>query len=278
VNAPDTPRIRRTVLTSRFVPALALGLGVLSGCAGSTARPPVPLSSLPPGTTTLRITNHVSAPGQLDRITIAVDGDRVPLSSVPPVGAHPATVASLRLPPGAHTITVRARAHAAGEDVIVVGAHQIFHVARGPAAITIDVRSALPGQRGGHPHPPAEAPLALSLAMAGGVMAPEIGVPPREDRDERCAGLLPIPHALCRAAVDLDEANRKNDVVSAYCVRDKIAEMRKLAVIGESGKAESIAMAEAQIGSLARQVELCAGVPPVTIAPDGVTVTRVGAK
>ncbi len=240
---------------------------LLGGCGVGRAPAPVPLSALPAGTTTLRITNHVSAPGQLDGVTIAVDGDLVPLSSVPPYGAEAATIASIGLRPGPHAITVRARAHTSAEDVTVVGAHQPFHVAAGPAAITIDVRS-------GTPSSPAAAPVAVTLAMLGGHMAPDFGSAPPDDKDQRCAGLLPIPHAACRAAIDLDDAARRNDVVTALCVRDKLAEIRKLAVIGESGKAESIALAEAQARLIAKQVDLCGGAP-VAIAPDGVTVTRV---
>jgi hypothetical protein len=66
--------------------------------------------------------------------------------------------------------------------------------------------------------------------------------------------------------------------VAALCVRDKLAEMRKLAVIGESGKPENVALAEARVGFLARQVDRCAGPPPAATAPDGVTVTRLGAR
>ena len=36
----------------------------------------------------------------------------------------------------------------------------------------------------------------------------------------------PIPRALCRAAFDLDEANRHSDVVTSLCLRDKLAELR----------------------------------------------------
>ena len=68
------------------------------------------------------------------------------------------------------------------------------------------------------------------LPMAEPASAPEIGAPPLDGKDERCAALQPIPRALCRAAVDLEEATRRNDVAAAYCVRDKIAEMRRLGV------------------------------------------------
>ncbi len=178
-------------------------------------------------------------------------------------------MASLRLSPGPHSIAVRARARAQvpGSEVIVVSAQQPFLVQRGPAAITVDVRSAV-----------AEAntttPVALALTIVGGRMAPDFGVTPSDDKDERCAGLLPIPRALCRAAVDLDEATRKNDVTATLCVHDKLLEMRKLAVIGETSEGDTVRMAEAQIAQLSRRVELCTAELLATPLPDGLTVTR----
>jgi hypothetical protein len=249
---------------------VSLALAVLSGGCGGSPVALGTLDGLEAGTTTLRITNHVIAPGQLDRVTIVVDGEPVPLSSVPPDGSGAATVASLHLAPGSHSVAVRARARAPGSEVIVVGAQQPFLIERGPAAITIDVRSSAV-----RPSASYASPIAVSLAILGGRMAaPDIGDAPPSDKDERCASLLPIPRALCRAAVDLDDATRNNDIVAALCVRDKLVEMRKLAIIGESGKGDSIAMAEAQVTQLSRQVELCAGEAIASPAPDGVTVTR----
>jgi hypothetical protein len=255
--------------------ALGLGLllgyaGTLSGCVGVRGAPGS-LSGLEDGTTALRIQNHVSAPAELDRVIIAVDGDPVALSAIPPEGGDVATVAVLHLSPGAHNIAVRARAHAPSGDVMVVGAQQPFLLQRGPAAITVDVRSA--GGEVEHGGDTAT-PVAVMLTILGGRMAPEIGVAPSSDKDERCAGLLPIPRALCRAAVDLDEASRKNDISAALCVRDKLSEMRKLALLGETGQGEGPAMAEAQVVALSRKVELCTGGEAVLHAPDGVTVIR----
>jgi hypothetical protein len=256
---------RRTVLTSRGIWALALELGLLTGgCGGALGS----LDGLAAGTTTLRIANHVAAPGQLEGVTIAVDGETVPLSSVPPDGGDAATIASLRLAPGGHSIAVRAKARAPGSEVIVVGAQLPFLVERGPAAITIDVRSAAPGSSS-----TSASPVAVALTILGGRMAPDFGVVPSDDKDERCATLLPIPRALCRAAVDLDTATRKNDIVAALCVRDKLAEMRRLAIIGESGQGDSVSMAEVQVAHLSREVELCAGDVVVAPGPDGLTVT-----
>lgn len=249
----------------------ALALGLLStGCAhggqdAQTARGS--LGGIAAGTTVLRVSNHVGAPGELDGVTITVDGEVIPLSSVPPDGGAPATVASLRLAPGPHSIAVRARSRWAvpGSEVIVVGAQQPFLVQSGPAAITIDVRSRASDPTG-------ESPVALTLTIVGGRMAPDFGVAPSDDKDERCAGLLPIPRALCRAAVDLDEATRKNDVVAALCVHDKLLEMRKLAIVGETGEGDSLRTAEALVTQLSRRVELCAADILATPAADGLTV------
>jgi hypothetical protein len=288
VNGPGAERNRRTVLTFRRTAALAtsalamLGVSLVTlGCGGARGADTsqAGLAGLAPGTTTLRIANHVGAPNELDRITIAVDGENVPLTSLPPEGAAPATIGALRLKPGPHHIAVRAKARAPNSEVLVVGAQQPFHLSRGPSAITIDVRSAAADR-------PNEAPvtlrtarersatIAVSLSILGGVMAPEIGAAPPDEKDERCGALLPIPRALCRAAVDLDEATRKNDVVAALCVRDKIAEMRKLAIIGESGLGDSPALAEAQVAQLAKQVEQCVGDVVASPASDGLTVKR----
>jgi len=271
VNAPVAGGNPRTVLNFTRTLALALGLGLLSGgCAGQQT-PSGSLVGLRAGTTTLRITNHVSAPVELDGVTVAIDGEPLALSSVPPPGGAAATVGSLGLAPGAHTITVRARAETRGAEVIVVGAHQPFLVERGAAAITIDVRSGIPGSA-------AAAPLAVTLTMLGGRLSPELGVLPSEDKDERCAALLPIPRALCRAAVDLEDAARRNDVAATLCLRDKIAEMRILALVGDSGKGESVPLAEAAVGKVARLLDRCGGEAVSSARPDGVSVTRVGTK
>jgi hypothetical protein len=251
------------VLFSRQTAAVALGLGLLSGCAGPRA---AGLEMLAPGTTAIRVINHVAAPGELDRLTIAVDGEPVALAAIPPEGEDVATVAKLRLPPGPHTIAVRAKARTPGSEVIVVGAQQPFHVGRGAAAITIDVRSLAKAA-----DPVSAAPVTVSLAIQGGHMAPEIGAVPPDDKEQRCRALLPIPKAICKAAVDLDEATRKNDIVTALCVRDKLAEMRKLALVGESGRGDAVQMAEAEVAALSKQVELCAGVYTAP-QPDGLRV------
>jgi hypothetical protein len=257
------------VLNFRQTLPLALAVGLTAGgCYSGRGAQGAggSLLGLRPGTTTLRIANNVRAPGELERVVITIDGEAVPLSALPPDGGDPASIGALRLKPGAHLIAVRAKARAQNSEQLVVGAQQPFHITEGPAAITIDVRSGLPAA--------GAAPLAVTLTILGGSMAPEFGVAPADDKDERCAALLPIPRALCRAAVDLDEATRKNDIPAMLCVRDKIAEMRKLAIIGETGKGDSIAMAEQHVAALARQVELCAGDVVASPASDGITVTR----
>lgn len=248
--------------------ALARSLGtalLLTGCAASSSL--AGLGPGTPGTTVVRVTNHVAAPGELDRLVIMVDGEPVALASIPPQGAA-AVIARLHLRPGAHTIAVRAKGRGPGSEIIVVGAQQPFHVGAAAAAITIDVSSGSGDARSSH----SASPVAVSLAIQGGRMAPEFGVAPADDKDERCAGLLPIPRAMCRAAVDLDEASRRNDIVAALCVRDKLVEMRRLAIIGDASKGDAVAMAEAEVASLSRQVELCGG-DVVAPRPDGVTVT-----
>ena len=270
MNGAPAQRNPGTVLTStRSFPlplsaALApLALALLAGCDGMHGARSA-LDGLEPGTTAIRVTNHVAAPGQLDRVTVTVDGEPLGLSSIPPQGAEPAVIARLHLKPGAHTIAVRGVAlkrRGPDREIIVVGSQQPFHVGVAPAAITVDVRS-------GPADAAASSPVAVSLAIQGGRLAPDFGAAPADDKDERCAGLLPIPRAMCRAAVDLDEASRKNDVVAALCVRDKLVEMRRLATIADSGVASET---EAEVALLSHQIELCGG-EVTTPRPDGLTV------
>jgi hypothetical protein len=248
--------------------AAALGVGLLVGCGGAPGPAAGGDLAGEPGMTAVRVVNHVAPPGALDRLTITIDNEPVALGSVPPLGAPPATVARLHLRPGPHSIGVRAKARAPGSEVLVVGAQQPFSVGAAAATITVDVRSGA----GGPDDARDAAPIAVSLAIQGGRMAPDFGVAPSDDKDERCAGLLPVPRAICRAAVDLDEATRKNDVVAAFCVRDKLAEMRRLALVSESGRGDAVAMAEAEVAELSRRVELCSG-SSAAPRPDGVTVT-----
>lgn len=255
-------RNRRGVLFSKQNAAVVLGAALSIGCGA----PRFNLADLPAGTTAIRVTNNVGAPGELDRITIAIDGQAVSLAAIPPHGGEGATVAKLILAPGPHTIAVRAKTRSPGSEILVVGAQQPFHVGRSPAAITIDVRST-----GDSPQLTSASPITVSLAIQGGRMAPTLGAERAEDKDERCGALLPIPRAICRAAVDLDEATRKNDIVAALCVRDKLAEMRRIAIVGEGGRGDAVAMAEAEVVALSKQVELCQA-SYVAPQPDGLRV------
>jgi hypothetical protein len=247
----------------------------LAGCAG-TPKPLASLEGVAAGTTAVRVSNSIDD-GELDRLTIMVDGETMPLSTLPPAGGDPATVGSVRLPPGAHSIAVRAvaRARRSGE-VIVIGAQQPFLVQRGPSVIGVNVRSA--------PQTNGASPVAVSLTMLGGRLAPDIGMPPPDGIDQQCATLEPIPRAMCRAAFDLAEANRKNDVVASLCLRDKLAELRKLAVgILPASPGDTAvpldgvdrgALADAHATALSRLAERCVGDLVASPAPDSVVVTR----
>jgi hypothetical protein len=250
------------VLNSTKAPANLLGvlaLGLLSGACAAQGQASGAFFGREDGTTTLRVANHVSGPEALEGVNVDVDGEPLALTTVPVSGGAPAILGSLRLAPGAHTLSVRARARAPGAGVIVVGAQQPFLVERKAAGITIDVWSRAPGAMSAEP-------LAVSIAVLGGRTAPDIGAPAPDGKDERCAALQPIPRALCRASVDLEEATRRNDVAAAYCVRDKIAEMRRLALVGD--------VAELEVGKLAMLVDRCGGEAVVAPLPDGLTVIR----
>lgn len=237
-----------------------------AGCAGKR---PASSASTEPGTTTILVENHVSSPDALDRLLIAVDGADVPLASVPPPEEDPLAVAWLRLPPGPHTIAIRAMTRGADQSLLVIAAQQLFHVAKAAAAINVHVRS-----RGAATD--ADERIAVDLRMRGGQMAPAFGAAPPEDKEERCAPLRPIPRALCRAAVDLDQAAKRDDIKSSLCIQDKLSEMRRLAQIADSTSSETASIVEQQVRELSGQVDRCIG-DAVLIAPDGVTVTRPSA-
>jgi len=86
----------------------ALGL-LLTGCAGGLGSG-AGLAGLQAGETAIRVTNHVAAPGELDRITITVDGEPVALSSIPPQSApsSPSTSGPSRRPSPSTSAPARA--------------------------------------------------------------------------------------------------------------------------------------------------------------------------
>lgn len=246
--------------------AALLGL-LLAGCSGGR---PASAASTEPGTTTILVENHVGLPDALDRLLIAVDGAELPLIALPPPEEAPLAVASLRLRPGPHTLSIRATARGADRGLVVIATQQPFHVAEAPAAINVNVRSRSEVID-------AEERIAVDLRMRGGQMASEFGAAPPEDRDERCGPLRPlISRAICKAAMDLDQAAKRDDIKSTLCVQDKLTEMRRLAQIAEATSSETARLAEQQVASLSREVERCVG-DTMIVGPDGVTMTRSGA-
>jgi hypothetical protein len=266
---PSAPPSRWSRLAARIaLGAAALGLGLLTGgCAGAGAG--LSLAGLAPGTTAIRVANHVAAPDELDRVIIAIDGEAVPFSAVPPPGQDPAIVTALRLRPGAHTITVRAVARGPrGESTAIALAQQAFHVTGGAVAILVDVQSP-----GAAPGPGSGERVMVGLAIRGGALGPAFGAAPPEDKDERCAPLLPVPRAICRAAVDLDAASRRNDAAAVSCVQTKLGEMRRLALIAETSGGDAGAMVEREVVHLSAQADACIG--SLLGGPDGTKVIKV---
>lgn len=265
MNGADTLGNRGTVHARTQILSAALAALLAAGCAGQGH---ASYAATEPGTTTIFVENHVGAPDALDRLVVSIDGADVALSSVPPPAGDPAVVALLRLPPGQHTIAIRATARGVDQNIAVVAAQQIFHLQEDPAAISVDVRSREA------PAEEADQRLAVDLRMRGGQLSPELGAPQPEGKDERCAPLRPIPRALCRAAADLAHASEHNDTVSALCVGDKLTEMRRLAQVAETADHDTAMLAEQQVTRISREVDRCAG-DEVLIGADGITVTRV---
>ncbi|MEO7328721.1 MAG: hypothetical protein ABI193_09100, partial [Minicystis sp.] len=239
--------------------AFALGFGLLTAGCGAPSR--LPLSARAPGTTTILVANHLDLGDEIDHLRVSIDDTAIPLSTVPPRREVAAALASLRLPPGPHSISVRVTTHGRDGSMAVVDARQIFHVAETASEIDIDLRSrTAPSDL--------DARVAVDLTMAGGHMDPELGGAQPEGKDARCAPLQPIPRALCRAAADLDEAGRRNDLVSVLCIRDKLGEMRKVSLIGETSDSPTATLATKRVQDLSKEIDRCVG--EVVVGTDGI--------
>jgi hypothetical protein len=252
----------RTLRAGPLLLAVAAVFG--AGCGWQARGPAAALHE--PGTTTLRLVNHLDPPAEMDRLLVAVDGMPVPLTAIPPPGAAPIAITTLRLPPGDHTLSARAvakRPGVAGDETMVVGTQLTFHVGAAPAGLTIDVFTGT-GQE----------PIGVALGMQGGALAPELGDAPADNTTERCAPLRPVERALCQAAADLDDANRSRDVVRGLCIRDRLGEMRSLSLIamGTQGAASPPAydrpgrpegdpavLAAGKIARLSLEIDRCGG-------------------
>lgn len=231
---------------------VAVGL-VVAGCSS----PRRVVGAGQPGTTTILVENQTEAPDEFDRLLVTIDDVTVPLATLPPRGEEPAALTALRLPPGPHTLSVRVTTHGAGDARAVVAAAQTFHVAAAAASIGIAVRSRPAGSPEGR--------IAVDLTMRGGHMTAALDAGPAETVAERCAPLQPAPRALCRAASDMDEAARRNDLVGVLCIRDKLTTMRQLAAIG--------ATALPQVLALSRAIDRCVR-NDVVGGADGTTVIK----
>src|SRR4051794_21806141 len=69
-NPGDVHFFRQTMALAA-VPLLTFGASLL-GCAGGRS---LGLGEIPPGITAIQVLNHVAAPGELERLTIAVDSE-----------------------------------------------------------------------------------------------------------------------------------------------------------------------------------------------------------
>ncbi len=238
--------------TTIFSAALLL----FTGCAPTSG---VSVAGLEPGTTAIRVQNHVTDGDVLDKITLTIDGQTLPLATIPPPGEAPIGVPALRLAPGQHTITVRAMGRSNG-TIVVALAQQVFYLKGGPAAILVDVK------------PNKEERIAVDLSMGGGALGPAFGAAPLQDKDARCAPLLPIPKAICRAAVDFDEAARRRDIAAVMCVQEKLGEMRRLGIVAETSDRETTEMIERSVGKLSVETDACIG--DLRAPQDGIRVWK----
>ena len=199
------------------------------------------------GDAPVRVVNDVGQGFELDRLVLAVDGVDLPVSAIPPAG-HPAgATTTLHLAPGEHALTARALASASSTggragDRVVVGSQQGFRTTDAPLLLVVRVYT-----RRRRPTRWASAsPWTCASAT---------------ERWRRTRARAGLPwSATCATRPSYSCALQRRDVVLASCVRDKLAEMRRLADLREgTGASETAALVEQRVGALSRRVDTCVG-------------------
>lgn len=239
--------------------AVAFSLcGLAAGCASAGEQPAAPVE---PGTTTVMLANRVEPPFRLERVVLDVDGQRMPLSAVPPAGAGEATLARVRLPPGQHTLQVLASAAGPGggdgATVATLRTAQAFHVGDAPARVSVHLSTR---DEGGSRQ------LDAAFRMLGGELAAPLGqLAPSAPGDDRCKTLPPPRRAVCRAETLVGRARERKDLAVIGCALEPLADMRSLNAAlddarrtGHTGEdAEVIRTGEERLVALGREVERC---------------------
>jgi hypothetical protein len=255
------------------VAALCLLAGLAASCTSKPAEPP----AVEAGTTTVLLANRVDPPFRLERVVLDVDGQRMPLSTVPPAGAEPATLARLRLAPGEHTLQVLASAAGPGggdgATIATLRTAQSFQIGEAPARVSVRLSmasasasaGASAGAGNGAPRDEAGArQLDVAFQMHGGELATPVGQLGAAG-DDRCKRLEPARRAVCRAETFVARARERRDLAVLGCSLDALATMRTLAAALEDARragdpapdAEVIRSAEDRLVVLAHEIEKC---------------------
>ncbi|HVY46087.1 MAG TPA: hypothetical protein VHB21_09420, partial [Minicystis sp.] len=204
----------------------AAAAAALLGCAGGAPPPRVPH----PGEAALRVVNEVGDGFEIASLTLTVDGAAVPVVAVPPRRGAPPTTLVVPLPRGEHVIDAHAVVTETGtHDRVVVCTQQTVRAGATPGVVTVRVYSRPPRPvdralaRGAGAVGPdtndERVALDVTLASAGVEAGPAV---------DACGTKAPMERAVCHATAQLDRASRDNDVVLTLCVRDRLAEMRRL--------------------------------------------------
>jgi len=195
-----------------------------------------------PGTTTVVLTNRVEPPYKLERVVVDVDGQRMPLSTVPPAGTSETLLARLHLPPGEHTLQVLASAAGPGGDkatVATLRTAQGFQVGDAPAKMKMQLTTKQDGE---------SRQLDVAFGMQGGQLAAPIGqlalaVPD----DDRCKRLAAPRRAVCRAETLVGRARERKDLAVLGCALEPLASMRSLSAALEEARARGAAAGDAEV-------------------------------
>jgi len=175
--------------------------------------------------------NHTTAPFSLRSLTVSVDAEQEETTQGKALrhsDADAVPIGSMRLTPGQHTLSVRTSAEDGSSDhVISLAASQTFRIDSLPAAITVHVftpRSGIGNDRR----------VELSFDIRGGQMRAPLGaLASAPAGNARCAELSQVRAAICRTELMVEKATAARDLLLVMCTRDKLQEMRTIAITAE---------------------------------------------
>jgi hypothetical protein len=228
----------------------------------------MPVFAREPGTTTVVMVNHVTAPLSLRRVAVEVDGSPLNLAPIAPASDDLLVLGRLALPPGSHVLQVLATASESGpearEGIVVLTSSQQFRVGAKAAVVEFDLA---PSQ--------SNAELVAKWSAEGASIEPALDGPSQDPKRAPCTYMEPMPHALCHAEVELAIATASHDAVRIDCVREALARMQAVvSALSSAPSSDAARSAEARVAALSDAVDRCPD-GHTTLAVDGATVVRV---